>query len=110
MDSPPPLDAIDAGINEVICKITGQPAARHAQIASLRRLVYEKHDTILIAATGFGKSAVLFAFWLLTNKVTILIVLLARASARRAVLGPLSLHQDFRKAAYCTGNGCSSSR
>jgi len=78
MDPSPPLDTIDSGINEVICKITGQPTARHAQIASLRRLVYEQRDTILIAATGFGKSAVLFAFWLLTKKITILIVPLTK--------------------------------
>jgi superfamily II DNA or RNA helicase len=78
MDSPLPLDAIDAGINGVVCKITGQPAARRAQITALRRLVYERRDTILIAATGFGKSAVLFAFWLLTKKITILIVPLTK--------------------------------
>jgi hypothetical protein len=57
-----PLDAIVDNINGVVCMITGQPAARHAQITALRRLVYERHDTILIAAIGFGKSTVLFAF------------------------------------------------
>ena len=75
MDSPPPLGAIDAGINEVICKITGQPGARHVQTASLRSLVYEQRDTIPIAATGFGKSAVLFVSWLLTKKITIIVPL-----------------------------------
>jgi superfamily II DNA helicase RecQ len=75
MDSPPPLVAIDASINEIICKITGQPGAHHVQIASLRSLVFEQRDTIPIAATGFGKSAVLFVSWLLTKKITIIVPL-----------------------------------
>lgn len=78
MNSPPSLDTIDDSINAVIYKITCQPATRHTQLTSLHCLVYKKYNIILIVATGFSKSAILFASLLLTNKITMLIVLLTK--------------------------------
>jgi len=49
-------------INNAICEITGAREARPSQIESVFRLVAERKDTILVAATGYGKSAVLYAF------------------------------------------------
>ena len=42
------------------------------QIRTVRRLVYGKGDTLLIARTGFGKSLILHSFSVLTEKITLL--------------------------------------
>ena len=54
---PNELDEVEQRINDVICAITGAPRARDGQIRAVRRLVYLGEDTVLIAATGYGKSA-----------------------------------------------------
>ena len=51
------FDEIDARINDTICKMTGALRARDGQIRTVRRLWFEKKDTVLVAATGYGKSA-----------------------------------------------------
>ena len=76
-DDSEPLD-LDTRINETICAITGAPEARSGQIEAVKSLVYHKKDTILFAATGYGKSAVLYAVGALTNKMTIQIVPLTK--------------------------------
>lgn len=48
-------------IASVIRALTGAPEPTEGQIESVRRLVYLKQDTVLVAATGYGKSAVLQA-------------------------------------------------
>jgi len=45
---------------------------RSPQIRTVRRLVYGKGDTLLIARTGFGKSLILHSFSVLTEKITLL--------------------------------------
>lgn len=45
-----------------------------AQVRSLRRLIYNKGDTLLIAKTGFGKSLILHSFSILTQKTTLQII------------------------------------
>ncbi|KAK3364812.1 hypothetical protein B0T24DRAFT_598148 [Lasiosphaeria ovina] len=65
-------------INHVICGITGAREARKGQIDAVYRLVNEQRDTVLVAATGYGKSAVLYAFSALTNLITVQIVPLTK--------------------------------
>jgi len=73
-----PLD-IDERINETICAITGAPAARPAQIKAVKSLAYHRKDTVLVAATGFGKSAVLYVVGAFAKKnITIQIVPLSK--------------------------------
>ena len=55
-------------INDTICHITKAKEARNGQVEAVYRLVQEKRDTILVTATGYGKSAVLYAFTALTRK------------------------------------------
>jgi hypothetical protein len=54
------------------------PDAGHSphmeQVRAVRRLVYGKGDTLLIARTGFEKSLILHSFSLLTGKITLQIV------------------------------------
>jgi len=45
------------------------------QIRTVRRLVYGKGDTLLIARTGFGKSLILHSFSVLTEKITLLMLI-----------------------------------
>ena len=71
-------------INTVICTITGAQEARRGQIDAVQRLVYTKGDTILVAATGYGKSAVLHAFTAITGLQTIQIVPLSRLGSSQA--------------------------
>ena len=44
-------------INDTICRITKAKEARNGQVEAVYRLVQEKRDTVLVAATGYGKSA-----------------------------------------------------
>ncbi|KAI1818988.1 P-loop containing nucleoside triphosphate hydrolase protein, partial [Xylaria intraflava] len=48
--------------------------ARAGQVAAVERLAYRNADTVLVAATGYGKSAVLYAFAAITGRITIQIV------------------------------------
>ena len=69
---------LDGRINQTICTITGAPEARSGQIQAVKSLYHQK-DTILVAATGYGKSAVLYAVGALTTKkITIQIVPLSK--------------------------------
>ncbi|KAK0728026.1 hypothetical protein B0T26DRAFT_639104, partial [Lasiosphaeria miniovina] len=45
---------------------------------AVQRLVYQHDDTVLVAATGYGKSAVLYTVSALTEKITIQIVPLTK--------------------------------
>ncbi|KAK4203866.1 hypothetical protein QBC40DRAFT_166114 [Triangularia verruculosa] len=65
-------------IVDVLKEITGASKPRDGQIEAVKRLVVERKDTVLIAATGYGKSAVLFAFSALVDKITIQIVPLVK--------------------------------
>jgi hypothetical protein len=51
---------------------------RPEQVRTLRRLIYGKADTLLIARTGFGKSLIFHAYSVLTNKITIQIIPLSK--------------------------------
>ena len=48
------------------------------QVRTLRRLIFGKGDTILIARTGFGKSIIFHAFSVLTGKITLQIIPLSK--------------------------------
>lgn len=72
------FDDIDRTVNDTICAITSASRARDGQIKAVRRLAYDKEDTVLIAATGYGKSAVLYAFSALTKRITVQIVPLTK--------------------------------
>ncbi|KAK0709381.1 hypothetical protein B0T26DRAFT_785427 [Lasiosphaeria miniovina] len=61
-------------INDVICEITGAREAHQGQIDAVHRLVHQRNDTVLVAATGYGKSAVLYAFSAITKLTTVQIV------------------------------------
>ena len=65
-------------ISAMITGITGAQEARKGQVDVLEHLVDEKSDAILVAATGYGKSVVLYAFAALTKKLTIQIVPLTK--------------------------------
>lgn len=72
------FDDLDHRIDAAICDITGTLGAREGQIKAVRRLVYDQEDTVLIAATGYGKSAVLYDFSALTKRITVQIVPLTK--------------------------------
>ena len=74
MDADDHFDRVSA----TICTITGASVPRLGQIEAVKRLVYDQGDTVLVAATGYGKSAVLYAFSALTDKITIQIVPLTK--------------------------------
>ena len=68
-------------INSVIIGITKAQEARPGQVQAVQRLVEEEGDTAriaLVAATGYGNSAVLFAFSALKKRITIQIVPLTK--------------------------------
>src|SRR5271168_140461 len=44
------------------------------QVYTLRRLIYGDGDTLLIAATGWGKSVIFHAYTVLTGKITLQII------------------------------------
>jgi superfamily II DNA helicase RecQ len=57
----------------------GRASGKTAQIEAVKSLVYHRKDTVLVAATGFGKSAVLYAVGALSEKkITIQIVPLSK--------------------------------
>lgn len=67
-----------AFINKVIRAITGAPSARNGQIEAVRQIIYLRNDAVLIAATGYGKSAVLQAVSAITGQITIQLVPLTK--------------------------------
>jgi len=50
---------------------TSSHAPRPEQVRALRRLIFGKGDTLLVARTGFGKSLIFHAFSILTGLITI---------------------------------------
>lgn len=70
--------AAKAELTEAVSGMIEGRAPRNGQIESIYRLVYKKKDCVLVAATGYGKSIVLFACARLTNKLTIQIVPLTK--------------------------------
>ncbi|KAK0717616.1 hypothetical protein B0T26DRAFT_710374, partial [Lasiosphaeria miniovina] len=48
-------------IKATICSITGHENAREGQVKAVARLVFEQADTLLVPATSYSKSAVLYA-------------------------------------------------
>ncbi|KAK4233757.1 P-loop containing nucleoside triphosphate hydrolase protein [Achaetomium macrosporum] len=65
-------------VKVTICAITGAQMPRLGQIEAVARLVYDPADTVLVAATGYGKSAVLYAFSALADRITVQIVPLTK--------------------------------
>jgi len=51
---------------------------RPEQVRCLRRLIFNKDDTLLVTCTGFGKSLIFHAFSVLTRKITIQIIPLSK--------------------------------
>jgi superfamily II DNA helicase RecQ len=74
MASPGDLELIKA----TICSITSHENAREGQIKAVAQLVFEKADTVLVPATGYAKSAVLYARSALLNMITVQIMPLAK--------------------------------
>ena len=54
-------------------RIIEQPA-RYEQVRVIRRLVYGRGDTLLIARTGWGKSVIFHIFSVITGKITLQII------------------------------------
>jgi len=52
------------------------PEPHTEQVRTLRRLIFYKGDTLLVARTGFGKSIIFHAYTVLIGKMTIQIILL----------------------------------
>ncbi|KAK0718108.1 hypothetical protein B0T26DRAFT_313364 [Lasiosphaeria miniovina] len=59
-------------------RYAGHENARAGQVKAVARLVFENADPVLVAATGYGKSAVLYACSALLNKITVQIVPLTK--------------------------------
>jgi superfamily II DNA helicase RecQ len=69
-------------LNDGLDPMVATRTARDEQVQSIRRIVYGKGDTILLARTGFGKSIVFQSvFVLLPGSITILIVPLTRCQS-----------------------------
>ena len=47
---------------------------KRQQIRALRRLIYQRGDTLLVARTGFGKSIIFQSYSVLTGKITLEII------------------------------------
>ena len=58
-------------------RILGKPP-RNEQVRTLRRLIFGKGDTLLIARTGWGKSIIFHAFSVLTRTITLQIIPLSK--------------------------------
>src|SRR6267378_7709688 len=67
---------IEACLRRILNEMSpGSDRSPHSeQIRTVRRLVYGKGDTLLIARTGFGKSLILHSFSILTEKITLQII------------------------------------
>ncbi|KAK3365004.1 hypothetical protein B0T24DRAFT_683666 [Lasiosphaeria ovina] len=72
------LDKQKKRINRAICGIKGAPDARAGQVQAVQRLVYQHDDIVLVAATGYGKSAVLYTVSALTERIRVQIVPLTK--------------------------------
>lgn len=60
-------------IDQVLRKILGVPSGKHGQIKIIQRLVFQRKDAVLVAATGYGKSAILFTVAVMMGKTAIII-------------------------------------
>jgi superfamily II DNA helicase RecQ len=65
-------------IRRVIFDITSGREAMKGQVDAIESLLYDHKDTILVAATGYGKSMILYAFAALSRKITIIVVPLTK--------------------------------
>lgn len=61
---------------EMDCSSLRSP--RPEQVRTLRRLIFGKADTLLIARTGFGKSLIFHTYSILTRKITLQIIPLSK--------------------------------
>lgn len=69
------LDDDIARVKVTLRTLAGGHEPRRGQIEAVESLAIYQQDTVLVAVTGYGKSAVLFAFSALkTDKITIQIV------------------------------------
>ena len=75
-DDDDPLDI--QRVLRVMKDIIGGREPRPGQVQTVARLVLEQKDTILVAATGYSKSIVLYTFSALRDKITIQIVPLTK--------------------------------
>jgi len=73
-------------IRRVIFDITGGREAKKGQVDAIESLLYDHKDTILVAATGYGKSMILYAFAALSRKITIIVVPLTKLGKRISVM------------------------
>jgi len=71
---------IEACLQRILHHTTpGSPLTpRPEQVRALRRLIFGKGDTLLVARTGFGKSIIFHAFSILTSKITLQIIPLSK--------------------------------
>ncbi len=72
------LDACLQRILHCLDTESGSRKPRLEQVRVLRRLIFGKGDTLLIARTGFGKSIIFHSFSILTGKKTLQIVPLSK--------------------------------
>ena len=66
-------DVVDACLARILGK-----TPRYEQVRTLRRLIFNKGDTLLIARTGWGKSIIFHAFSVLTRLITLQIIPLSK--------------------------------
>ena len=73
---PHQYSVIEACLRRILQEMSpGSDRSPHPeQVRTVRRLVYGKGDTLLIARTGFGKSLILHTFSILTEKITLQII------------------------------------
>ena len=65
---------ISKGLTWILQRKDTSATPRREQIRCLRRLIYFRADTLLVARTGFGKSLIFQAFSLLTGLITIQLI------------------------------------
>jgi hypothetical protein len=70
-------DAMEGEIKHKICEILQIDEPRVGQVKAVKRLL-QGLDTVLVAATGYGKSAVFYACGAISKKITIMIVPLTK--------------------------------
>lgn len=67
-------DVVRACLTRILSHNRAERIPRDEQVRTLRRLIFNRSDVLLIARTGFGKSIIFHAYSLLTRKITLQLV------------------------------------
>jgi hypothetical protein len=70
-------------LRQAMKRLLDSKEPKRQQICALRRLIYQRGDTLLVARTGFGKSIIFQSYSVLTGRITIQIIPLSKLGEER---------------------------